>query len=162
MTTNTSTNLDVDRPLGGVPFGNLSVLPFEAAFEDGVWILSDDATATVHTDKLILGTIPKGFKMMSQQVKQTAILGDTNSTIDVGFEYVDGVDVTADPETINYFVDAMAIDALITAPTIRFNATPPITLTKDAYLIVTVNTAAFVTNLDGSLLIDILGIADQD
>lgn len=161
MTTNTSLTLDVDRPLGGVPFGNVSILPFEAAFEDGVWVLSDDATATVHTDKLILGTIPKGTKMLDALIKQTAILGDTNSTIDVGFEYVDGVDVAADPETINYFVDAKAIDALITAHTVRFNATVPITLTKDAYLIVTVNTAAFVTNLDGSLLIDIMCICDQ-
>lgn len=164
MTTNTALNADtVVRPIGGVPFGNLSVLPFTAAFLEGVFTLSDDATATVHTDKLILGTIPAGTTIVDATLQATAALGAATSTLDVGFEYVDGVDVAAVPEAIDQFFDAQANTAAFFA---RFaiGGNGPITIPKDAYLIVTVNTAAFLTtgDLAGDININLFGICDQE
>jgi len=159
----TSTSVTVDRPLGGVPFGNLTVLPFIATFLEGVWTLSDDATAVVHTDTLVLGKIPKGFKILAAEISVNAALGDTNSTLTIGWEYVDGVDVAApNAEDADYFTAAQANTA---AFSIRDNnlATKPVTLPKDAYLTVLVNTAAFLTtgSLTGDLIINVFGIADQ-
>lgn len=158
----TATDVTVDHPLPGVPFGNLTVLPFTITFLEGVLTASDTATAVVHTDTVIMGTIPKGFEAHQCFIRSTAALGDTNSTIDIGFEYVDGVDVGAYPENIDEWVDAQANTAVFNA---LGNVAPvPQALSKDAYLIATINTAALLTtgSLTGSIIVHLLGVLDQD
>lgn len=162
MSTITVTDVTVDHALPGVPYGNLTVLPFSFVTLAGVLTLSDDATAVVHTDKIIMGTIPKGFIVHSVTCGATAALGAATSTIDVGFEYVDGVDVAAYPENIDEWVDAQANTAIFHA---IGNACPvPQAFSKDAYLIMTINTAAFETTggLTGSMIVNLFGIMDQD
>lgn len=158
----TATDVTVQHPLPGVPFGNLTVLPFTATFLEGVWTLSDDATAVVHTDTLVLGTIPKGFKVYQANIRSTAALGAATSTLDIGFAYVDGVDVTAFPENIDEWADAQANTAVFN---VMGNTAPvPAAFSKDAYLIATVNTAAFLTtgSLTGSIIVTLLGVLDQE
>lgn len=162
MATITVSDVTVDHALPGVPYGNLTVLPFSFTTLAGVLTLSDDATAVVHTDKIIMGTIPKGFKVYSVTVGATAALGAATSTFDVGFEYVDGVDVTAFPENVDEWVDAQANTTIFQA---LGNECPvPQALSKDAYLIMTINTAAFATTggLTGSMIVNLFGIMDQE
>lgn len=59
---------------------------------------------------------------------------------DIGFEYVDGVDSTAVPQDASYFGAAVALD---TAGVYRkTTTTAPVTLPKDAWLIITTAGAA--------------------
>jgi len=154
----TRTNLDVVRPLGGVPFGNMTILPFELTVAAGVLANSDKATAVAATDVIYVGTIPKGFKFYDITAKAIAAVGAATSTIDVGFEYVDGVDVTALPEDADAFFDAQATSAAFFARG-SLAKVPPIALTKDAYLTITVNTAAWEGT--ATLYITLIGICDQ-
>ena len=62
-----------------------------------------------------------------------------NSTFDLGFAYTDGVDVAAVPQDADYFF--AALDEAV-GLTFKTNTTAPVTLPKDAYLILTNNTAA--------------------
>lgn len=151
--------LKVDRPLGGVPFGNLSVLPFSQAFASGVAADTDKATAVAIDDVMILGTLPKGLTIKDAVIKATAAIGAASSTLTVGFKYVDGVDSTAVPQDADYFCAAIANTAAYIARASN-TAVSPVTLPKDAYLTATVNTAALSGN--GTLFIDVYGICDQD
>ena len=158
----TASDVTVKHQLPGVPFGNLTVLPFTITFLEGVLTLSDTATAVVHTDTIVLGTIPKGFEVHQAFIRSTAALGAATSTLDIGFEYVDGVDVTAFPENIDEWADAQANVAIFSVPG---NTAPvPQALSKDALLIATVNTAALLTtgSLTGSIIVNLLGILNQD
>lgn len=152
------TNLDVVRPLGGVPFGNLTILPFEIEVAAGVIAKSDKATAVAATDVVYAGKIPKGFKFYDCTAKAIAAIGAATSTIDVGFEYVDGVDVSALPEDADAFFDAQATSAAFFARG-SLAKVPPIAFTKEAYLIITVNTANWSGT--GTLYVNLIGICDQ-
>ena len=150
-------NLRVVHPLPGVPFGNVTVLPFSMTFLEGVAVGTDTATAVVHTDTLVFGKIPKDFKVLQAFIRSTAALGASGSTLDIGFAYVDGVDVTAFPANIDEWADAQANVAVFSA--IGNTAPVPKTFSKDAYLTATINTAALLTtgSLTGSIIIQLLG-----
>lgn len=158
----TVTDLTVQHELPGVPFGNLTVLPFKITFLEGVLTDSDTATAVVHTDTIVMGTIPAGFIAHQAFIRSTAALGAATSTLDIGFEYVDGTDVTAFPENIDEWADAQANTAVFN---VMGNTAPvPKAFSKDAYLIATVNTAALLTtgSLTGSVIVNLLGVMNQE
>ena len=139
MATVTKKNIDNLRQIGGTPWGNLTVLEF--TFEtnaSGVWVDSDKATAVGIADVCNVGVLPAGFRLLDAKI----IISDAftaNSTFDLGFAYVDGVDVTAVPQDADYFFNDLDEAVGLTSKT---STTAPVTLPKDAYLILTNNTAA--------------------
>ena len=139
MATVTKKNIDNLRQIGGVPYGNLTGLEF--TFEtnaSGVWVDSDKATAVGIADVCKVGRLPAGFRLLDAKI----VISDAftaNSTFDLGFAYVDGVDVTAVPQDADYFFNDLDEAVGLTSKT---STTAPVTLPKDAYLILTNNTAA--------------------
>ena len=139
MATVTKKNIDNLRQIGGTPWGNQTCLEF--TFEtnaSGVWVDSDKATAVAIDDVCKVGRLPAGFRLLDAKI----IISDAftaNSTFDLGFAYVDGVDVTAVPQDADYFFNDL--DEAV-GLTFKTNTTAPVTLPKDAYLTLLNNTAA--------------------
>jgi hypothetical protein len=127
------------KTFAGTPYGNHTSLEYH--FEtnsSGVFVDSDTTTAVVSGSVVRLGVIPAGFRMQDALV----IISDAGSasvTTDVGFLYVDGVDVSAAAQDAAYFKSALATDA--TGVSRKTGVKAPITLTKDAYLTLTVGGA---------------------
>jgi len=120
------------------PYGNgwSSVYTYETN-ASGVAINSDQATAVQVGDVVRLGVIPAGVTIYSATAIMKAFTAAT--TCKVGFQYVDGVDSVAVPQRDDYFLTAGTSTA--TAARIEMNNTAsyarPITLPKDAYVILT-------------------------
>ena len=156
----TAIDLNVKRPLGGVPFGNLTTLRYEIALASGVFTASDKATAVAINDVILAGVIPEGFILVDAAITSDGvILGATNADIDVGFEYIDGADVTALPEGVDVIFNGLNADAAIYVTTKTASTPKQIAFTKDAYLSVKVLTAALSGT--GTLKINLIGICDQ-
>lgn len=144
-----------DPGFGGVAYGNVFALSFKfQTSADGYFLDSDTPAAAVGAgDKVILGKIPAGTRLLDV----IAVVSDAftaSSTIDLGFEYCDGTDVAAAAEQVDYFIDAgdwTAVGILR-----RNEPTAVKTIPKDAYLILTVNTAAL--DAVGIIDIDIIGV----
>lgn len=129
-----------DPGFGGVAYGNIMTLKFK--FEtnaSGVFVDSDTDTAVQAADVVVLGVIPAGTRLMDM----IAVCSDAftaTSTFDLGFQYKDGVDSALVPQDADYFGAAVAYNA--TGVFRKETVTPPVSLPKDAYLILTNNTAA--------------------
>lgn len=125
---------------GGTAYGNKSVLIFNLTTNaTGAFIDSDTAAAIASGDKVRMGVLPAGFNIYDSQ----AIVSDAFSasvTANIGFEYVDGVDSTATPQSATQFASAVALSSAARLRNATTNA--PITLPKDAYLILTTGGAA--------------------
>lgn len=125
---------------GGTPYGNKAVLAFNLTTNAvGAFTDSDTATGIALGDKVRLGVLPAGFKMTDSQV----IVSDAFTaalTVSIGFEYVDGVDSTAVPQSVNYLGAGVALSSAARVRNVTANA--PVTLPKDAYLILTTAGAA--------------------
>ena len=139
----TTINKDYQRTrqqFGGVPFGNTSSLPFNFTTNaSGVLAASDLSTAVQSGDVVRLGVLPAGAFICDSNV----IISDAftaSTTASIGFQYVDGVDSTTVPQSATYFASALATDA--TGVSRKTAATAPVTLPKDAYLILTIGGAA--------------------
>lgn len=118
------------------PYGNSWMQRYNLTTNaSGVLVDSDQATAIAIADVVRLGILPAGVEYHSV----TTIISDAftaSTTFKLGFAYVDGVDVTAVPQDDDFFIIAGA--SLATAA--RLAATgiaAPVTLPKDAYLILT-------------------------
>jgi len=140
MTTVTKKGAKAAAQPVGAPYGNSTVLRYH--FEtnsSGVFVDSDQTTAVNSGDKVRLGLIPAGFILDDA----LAIISDAftaSVTFTIGWEYADGVDVTATPQDNDYFFAALsAASAGRTAAT--NTAVAPVKLPKDAYLILTVGGA---------------------
>lgn len=125
------------RQFGGVPYGNAwrGVFRF-ATNASGVMVDSDQATAVVQTNVVRIGVLPAGLQLHeSLSIVSDAFTALT--TCKLGFAYVDGVDVTATPQDDDYFSASVTTH---TAGRYAANnlAVTPVTLPKDAYLILTV------------------------
>jgi hypothetical protein len=158
MATVTKKNAQVTRLLGGPPYGNLTALLFNFATNaSGIWVDSNQATAVIIGDVLRLGILPKGLKLLDY-LNRISTAFTASSTGKVGFQYVDGVDSGAVPQDDDYFC---AATTLATAAVLRQTntAVAPVTLPKDAYLIMTIAGANLAAA--GNLDITIFGIADQ-
>lgn len=102
----------------------------------GVFVDSDQTTAVVQTNVVRIGILPAGLELHDA----LAIVSDAFTavtTAKVGFEYVDGVDSTAVPQDDDYFFAALATNAAGRTRAAN-TAVAPVTLPKDAYLILTV------------------------
>jgi hypothetical protein len=140
MATNKSRNPDPRNALGSTPWGQTSTLRFVLQTSaTGALVNGTLATPIASGDKLVLGTIPAGFRVVDSQIivrtpLTAAVVGD------VGFEYADGVDVPAVPQDADYFGAALVLNA---AGRLRNGTTnPTVCLPKDASLIVTTGGAA--------------------
>ena len=126
--------------VGATPWGNAHGLQFTlATVASGAAIGADSTAAIGSGDKVRLGVIPAGSTLLDSVV--TVSTGFTALvTGDIGFEYVDGVDSTAVPQDADYFGAAIALN---TAGVYRkATTTAPVTLPKDAWLIITTAGAA--------------------
>ena len=102
----------------------------------GVLAASDQTTAIVQTNVVRIGLMPAGLEIKDC----LSICSDafsTSVTHKLGFAYVDGEDSTAVPQDDDYFFAALAATVGRTAA--NNTAVRPLTLPKDAYLILTVN-----------------------
>ena len=134
----------------GVPYGNATKLHYTFATNaSGVMVDSDLVTAVQIADKVVLGVIPAGTKL----IDALAIVSDAFTalaTADIGFEYVDGVDSAAVPQDADYFHTAAALSAQGRLPADNA-AVAPVVLPKDAFVILTLAGAA----LDAAGQVDI-------
>ena len=127
--------------VGATPWGNAHGLkyPLETG-ATGAALNADSTAAIAIADKVRIGVIPAGTTLLDSlailSVAMTAAV-----TGKIGFEYVDGIDVTAVPQDDDYFLAAG--QSLATAARLR-NATTNavVTLPKDAWLILTTAGAA--------------------
>ncbi len=126
--------------VGATPWGNAHGLQYtlQTASNGGAFA-ADTGAAIASGDKVRLGVIPAGSTLLDSVV--TVSTGFTALvTGDIGFEYVDGVDSTAVPQDADYFGAAVALN---TAGVYRkATTTAPVTLPKDAWLIITTAGAA--------------------
>ena len=140
MATITKKKVLNQKQFGGTPYGNKATLEFNLTTNAiGAFADSDVATAVQSGDKIRLGVLPAGFRPDDSQV----IVSDAFSasvTANIGFEYVDGVDSAAVPQNATYFGSAVALSSAARLRNATTNA--PVTLPKDAYLIVTTGGAA--------------------
>jgi len=149
MATVTKTFIKKARQFGGVPFGNESVLPFKMSLAAGILVDSDKATALVATDVVRLGILPAGMMLLDMHATISAAF-TAASTLGIGFLYVDGVDDAAAPQDATYF--AATLDDAVSV-TRKTGTKAPLTLAKDAYLVVTNNSA---TQAETSSVVDII------
>lgn len=135
MATITKKRVLTESQFGGVPYGNRTVLPFRLATTAAGAVVDSDSTAALGIgDKVYVGLLPAGFLLQDA----VAIVSDAITaveTVDIGFEYVDGVDSTAVPQDADYFFNDLAVSA--TSRTRMTLANAPVKLPKDAYLVVT-------------------------
>ena len=140
MATITKKKVLNQKQFGGVPYGNKTVLDYNLTTNaSGAFIDSDTSAAVASGDKVRLGVIPAGFKFYDSQL----IVSDAFSasvTANIGFEYVDGVDSTTVPQSATHFASAVALSSAARLRNATTNA--PVTLPKDAYVILTTGGAA--------------------
>ena len=137
MATVTKNGALLASPFGGVPYGNATRHRFGLTTNaSGVLVDSDQTTALVIGDKVRLGILPAGFEIHDS----LAIVSDAftaSSTAKLGFEYVDGVDVTATPQDDDYFHAALAINAAGRTRSAN-TAVAPVIVPKAVYVIATI------------------------
>lgn len=136
MATVTKKKVLTEAQFGGTPYGNKTVLAFAfATSAAGVYTAGDKATAIATGDKVRIGVLPAGMRLDTA----LAIVSDAftaTTTGKIGFEYVDGVDDTDVPQDDDYFFAALDLAAAGRTPAAN-TAVRPVTLPKDAYLILT-------------------------
>ncbi len=127
--------------VGATPWGNAHGLKYTLETNaSGAAINSNSTAAIALGDKVRIGVIPAGTSLLdSLAILSVAMTASVTGKI--GFEYVDGIDVTAVPQDDDYFLAAG--QSLATAARLR-NATTNavVTLPKDAWLILTTAGAA--------------------
>lgn len=156
MATITKKNVKNLQQFGGTPYGNITGLPFHFETNASGYFTDSNvpATAVAVDDVIRIGVIPAGFNIWDM----IATISDAftaSSTFKIGFAYVDGVDSTAVPQDDDFF--CAATSAASTAIIKKTNAAAPVTLPKDAYLIIT--NAGAAQAAAGILDVLVLGIA---
>ena len=126
--------------VGATPWGNAHGLQYtlQTASNGGAFG-ADTGAAIASGDKVRLGVIPAGSTLLDSQIivstaMTAAVVGD------LGFEYEDGVDSTAVPQDADYFGAALVLNA--TGRLRNATTNPPVTLPKDAWLVLTTGGAA--------------------
>lgn len=123
------------RQPGGAPYGNMSALHFSMKTNaSGVLVDSDGAAAVAIGDKIRVGVLPAGMLLLDY-ILTISDAFTTDSTFKVGFEYVDGEDSTSVPQDDDFF--CAATTAATAAVLKKTNTVAPVTLPKDAWLLVT-------------------------
>lgn len=130
----------IHNNLGSTPYGNLTALHFVLETNSTGAALNSNSTAALAIgDVVVLGTLPAGFKLLdSQVVVKTAMTASVTGNL--GFAYVDGVDVTAAPQDDDYFGAALVLSSAARLRNVTANSA--VTLPKDANLTLTIAGAA--------------------
>ena len=155
MATITKTQKDPRVSLGSTPWGNLTALRYLLQTSATGAVLGSDSSAPVAANDVIrVGPLPAGFRLVDSLVIVSDAAAGLNGKI--GFAYQDGKDDAKVPQDDDYFGAALN---LATAARLR-NATtnPPVTLPKDAYLILTTAAAA---NAKASRIDVVLTVASE-
>jgi hypothetical protein len=143
------------QQFGQNPYGNVVAYPFSFATNaSGVPLDSNATAALTAADTIRLGLLPKGTKLLDS----VHILSDAftaTATCKLGFIYADGVDSAEVPQDADYFVAALDLNTV--AVTRKTNATRPVTLPKDAYLVLDLDVATLAAA--GQLDVIVLGEA---
>lgn len=126
--------------VGATPWGNAHGLVYPLATAANGGAVGADSPAPIAAgDKVRLGLIPAGSSLLdSQVIVSTAFTAAVVGNL--GFEYADGVDSTAVPQDAAYFGTALVLNA--TGRLRNATAKAPITLPKDAWLVLTTAGAA--------------------
>jgi hypothetical protein len=125
------------RRLTGAPYGDMIAISDFNLTTNASGVPADadaGSTALVVNDIIRLGILPAGLRLLDY----IGVISDAftaSSTHDLGFAYVDGVDSTAVPQNAAYFASGVSLAS--TAVQRKTTITPPVTLPKDAYLILT-------------------------
>jgi len=119
----------------GPPSGNSLRYEYSLATgSTGAATNSNSSAAIAIGDKIVLGVIPAYARLIDASI----IISDAftaSSTINLGFEYEDGVDSTAVPQSATFFGSAVAVSSTGRLTT-NVNSRP-VTLPKPAKLIAT-------------------------
>jgi hypothetical protein len=141
MTTVTKKFLPQERS-SAMPAGNtwsqIYALDVNAS---GIFANSDLATAIQIADVIRFGIIPAGITLTDAVVIISNAM-KANTTYKLGFAYADGVDVTAVPQDDDYFIVAGTASSSAARTVANNTGVRPVTLPKDAYLIMTIAGAA--------------------
>lgn len=136
MATVTKKYLSQEQQFGGAPYGNSTTLQFNLTTTSAGAVSNGDSTSAVGIGDVVrIGVLPAGAKL----IDSLAIVSDAFTavaTCKIGFAYVDGVDSTAVPQDDDYFYAALAYNAVGRTRAANTGVVP-VTLPKDAYLIVT-------------------------
>lgn len=126
--------------LGATPWGNLNALMFTLQTNAAGGATDADSAAPLAVgDKVRLGVLPAGSTLVdSQAVVSTALTAAVTGNL--GFEYVDGVDDAKEPQDAAYF--GAALDLATAARLRNVTTKAPVTLPKDAFLVLTTAGAA--------------------
>ena len=126
--------------LGATPWGNLNALMFTLQTNVAGGATDADSAAPLAVgDKVRLGVLPAGSTLVdSQAVVSTALTAAVTGNL--GFEYVDGVDNAKVPQDAAYF--GAALDLATEARLRNATTKAPVTLPKDAFLVLTTAGAA--------------------
>lgn len=127
---------------GGAPYGNEVVHKFTLTINASGIVVGGDAVAAVGIGDVVrFGVIPAGTEIHDALfVKSTA--ATATSTAKVGFLYVDGVDDANAPQSDAYFINTAEPIATAGRTAMNNAAAFPITLAKDAYVVLTNQVAA--------------------
>ena len=126
--------------VGATPWGNAHGLQYtlQTASNGGAFA-ADTGAPIASGDKVRLGLIPAGSTLLdSQAIVSTAFTAAVVG--DLGFEYADGVDSAAVPQDAQYFGAALVLNA--TGRLRNATTKAPVTLPKDAWLVLTTGGAA--------------------
>ena len=148
-----------DRAMNGAPYGDLTALVFRMQTNASGVLTGGDATAAIGDGDVVrIGKIPAGTKLLDSVVTISDAF-TASSTYKMGFQYVDGVDVTAVPQDDDYFTAASTALSSVAVQR-KATTTAPVTLPKDAYLILTNAGAAqaAVGILDAVIIGQVVGI----
>lgn len=125
--------------VGATPWGNAHVLHYTLATASNGGLLNASSAAPIASgDKVILGLIPGGSVLADCTVLTSEPIAGLEGKL--GFEYVDGQDDARVPQDAEYFAAAAALTDKGRKRTESDKA--PVTLPKDAYLVLTATAGA--------------------
>lgn len=157
MATITKNALKNEKQSTGTPYGTATTLHFAVTTNStGAVVNSDVATGVASGDVIRMGILPAGMRL--DDAKTLVSTGWTATvTGKLGFAYVDGVDSTAVPQDDDYFGAGITI-ATAGRYAASNTAVRPVTLPKDAYLILTTGAAANAKASQTDVLVNVTNV----
>lgn len=133
-------NIGVNQFGGFTPYGNLTTLRAKLVTDATGAVIGSNSTAPVALgDKVVLQSLPAGMLLEDAQVIVSTAMTAT-VTGSLGFEYADGVDDATVPQDAAYFGAGLVLNA--TGRLRCATAKAPVTLAKEAFLVLTTAGAA--------------------
>lgn len=158
MATITKNFLGNEKQQTGTPYGNAATLLYSlTANSDGAVVNSNSASAIASGDVVRMGILPAGMRLDDAKVLVSTNLSAT-VTGSLGFAYVDGVDVAgAAAQDNDYFGSGIAV-GVVGRYAASNTGVRPVTLPKDAYLILTTAAAANAKAAQVDVLVNVTNV----